>query len=231
MIPLVVIPARGGSKGVPGKNIKELSGKPLIQYTIEAAREVFPDNIICVSTDNNAIKQKVESLGLSVPFLRPPQLATDSAGTYEVLLHAVDFYERSGYAPDTIILLQVTSPFRTGSHIREALTLFDKQTQMVVSVRETKTNPYFSLFEEDSNGWLVKSKKGIYATRQSCPKVWEYNGGIYIIDLNTLKLKPLSEFNHVRKYIMDELSSHDIDTMLDWEIAEMISGKLKSAIK
>jgi len=127
MNPLVVIPARGGSKGVPGKNIKLLNGKPLINYTIEAAQKVFDDAIICVTTDSQEIKQVVENTtGLKVPFLRPDNLATDNAGTYEVLLHAVDFYERQGYVADTLILLQPTSPFRTDKHIEEAIALFSE---------------------------------------------------------------------------------------------------------
>lgn len=228
MRPLVVIPARGGSKGVPGKNIKLLAGKPLIQYTLEEARKVFPDEVICVSTDDLQIKKVVESLGLSVPFLRPAELATDSAGTYEVLLHAVSYFESSGYVPDILILLQVTTPFRTSLHIKDAIKLFDKNTEMVVSVKETGSNPYLVLFEENELGWLERSKKGLFNSRHKCPKVWEYNGGIYVIDINALKSKPLYEFTRIRKYVMDEWSSHDIDTPLDWELAEVLALKKHS---
>ena len=118
MKPLIVIPARGGSKGVPRKNIKVLGDKPLIQYTIDAAKGVFDDEFICVSTDDFEIKSVVEQLGLKVPFLRPNELASDTAGTYEVLLHAISYYESKGYFPDTLILLQPTSPFRTSAHIK-----------------------------------------------------------------------------------------------------------------
>jgi CMP-N,N'-diacetyllegionaminic acid synthase len=223
MRPLVVIPARGGSKGIPGKNIKPLAGKPLIYYTIEAAREVFPDELIIISTDNDVIKACVELTGLKVPFLRPPELATDTAGTYEVLLHAVKFVELRGYFPDALMLLQPTSPFRNSSHIREAMKLYDETIEMVVSVKETKSNPYYILFEENEDGWLVKSKKGDFSTRQFCPKVWEYNGGIYIINIGSLKEKPINEFTKIRKFVMDEWSSHDIDTILDWEVAEVMA--------
>jgi len=222
---LVVIPARGGSKGVPGKNIKPLAGKPLIYYTIEAAREVFSDDQIIVSTDDDAIKQCVEKTGLKVPFIRPAELATDTAGTYEVLLHAVKYVESLGQLPDTLVLLQPTTPFRNSSHIREAMSLYDEATEMVVSVKETRSNPYFVLFEENDEGWLEKSKKGNFQNRQLCPKVWEYNGGVYIIKIKTLKEKSLRDFTKVRKYVMDELSSHDIDTIIDWEIAELIEAK------
>lgn len=225
MKPLVVIPARGGSKGVPGKNWKELNGKPLINYTIEAAREVFDDNCICVSTDSEEIKEVAESTGLNVPFLRPEYLATDKAGTYEVLLHAVEYYEKEGYAADTLILLQPTSPFRKPEHIKQALALYKNAYDMVVSVKETKANPYYILFEENKEGWLEKSKESNTTRRQDCPKVWEYNGAIYIININELKNKPLSRFKKIKKYEMDEYASHDIDTMLDWYIAEMLLDK------
>lgn len=222
MKPLVVIPARGGSKGVPRKNIKILGGKPLIQYTIEAARKVFADKVICVSTDDNEIKSVVEGLELKVPFLRPPELSTDQAGTYEVLLHAIDSYEKTGYYPDTLILLQATSPFRTGQHIKEALELFDNNCEMVVSVKETKANPYSVLREENSDGWLEKSKPGNFTRRQDVPKVWELNGAIYIIQINTIKETHLNKLTRIKKYVMDEIVSHDIDTGFDWIIAETI---------
>ena len=226
MKPLVVIPARGGSKGVPRKNIKPLNGKPLIQYTIEAAREVFSDNIICISTDDQEIKQAVENMGLEVPFLRPSTLATDTSGTHEVLLHAIDFYEKSGYFPDTLVLLQPTSPFRTGKHIKEALALFDDTCDMVVSVKETQSNPYYVLREENEEGWLVKSKQGNFTRRQDCPLVYELNGAIYVCRVDLVKIKQISEFDKVRKYVMDNLNSHDIDTTMDWELAEIIVSKL-----
>lgn len=222
MKPLVVIPARGGSKGVPRKNIKLLHGKPLIQYTIEAARGVFSDSQICVSTDDEEIKTVVERFGLDVPFLRPSHLASDIAGTYEVLLHAIEFYENKGYRPDTLILLQPTSPFRTSQHIKEALAQYDSTCEMVVSVKETKSNPYYILREESEEGWLVKSKEGNFTRRQDCPKVYELNGAVYIIEVETLKLKPLHEFKRIRKYEMDEMSSHDIDSMMDWKFAEIL---------
>lgn len=225
MKPLVVIPARGGSKGVPRKNIKLLGEKPLIQWTIDEARKVFSDEVICVSTDDKEIKEVVEKSGLKVPFLRPAELATDTAGTYEVLIHAIGFYEEKGYFPDVLLLLQPTSPFRTTEHIEEAMLLFSQDIEMLVSVKETKANPYYVLREEDENGFLVKSKEFSATRRQDVPKVWELNGAIYIIDVKTLKEKHLSSFKKVKKYVMDEISSYDIDTMLDWKLAEMISRK------
>lgn len=226
MKPLVIIPARGGSKGIPGKNIKDLNGKPLIQYTLDAARGVFQDKEICVSTDSTEIKTVVEKTGLAVPFLRPEDLATDVASTYDVLVHALSYYEKNNYFPDIVVFLQVTSPFRTDEHIREALALYDSGYDMLVSVKETKSNPYYVLFEENEEGWLRKSKKGNFTRRQDCPKVWEYNGAIYLINPNSLKKSNHLDFRKVVKYEMDEFSSHDIDTEFDWKMAEFMMSNI-----
>ncbi|MFB0925316.1 MAG: acylneuraminate cytidylyltransferase family protein [Vicingaceae bacterium] len=223
MIPLVVIPARGGSKGVPGKNIKLLNKKPLIHYTIEAARKVFVDRYIYVSTDSTEIKSITEQTGLTVPFLRPEHLATDTANTRDVLLHALEqFTLKNKKKPDVIILLQPTSPFRSATHISEALALYNANLDMVVSVKETNANPYYVLFEEDDDEYLKKSKQSRALRRQDVPKVWELNGAVYIINPKSIQKKPISEFESVVKYEMDDWSSHDIDTKLDWKIAEVI---------
>lgn len=227
MKPLVIIPARGGSKGLPGKNIKPLAGKPLILYTVEAARAVFPDEVICVSTDDEQIRKVVEQAGLGVPFLRPAHLATDEAGTHEVLLHAKEYYEQKGYQADTIILLQPTSPLRNENHIREALSLFDESCDMVVSVKESKANPYFTLREENEEGWLVKSKEANFTRRQDCPKVYELNGAIYIIHTQALKLDRISMLRRVKKYEMETIASVDIDSAFDLDFATFILNQEK----
>lgn len=222
---LIIIPARGGSKGVPRKNIKLLNGVPLIHYTIKVAQQLFDNSIICVSTDDEEIKQIAEKTGIKIPFLRPKKLATDTSGSYEVLLHAIDFYDKTGYKADTLILLQPTSPFRTSLQIKEAIKLYSDKIDMVVSVKDTKSNPYYNLFEEDANGFLKKSKDSNFIRRQDCPRVWEYNGAIYIINIASLNKQPLSAFEKIVKYEMDEISSHDIDTMFDWKMAELMVKK------
>jgi CMP-N,N'-diacetyllegionaminic acid synthase len=222
MKPLIIIPARGGSKGVPRKNIKLLNGKPLIHYTIEAAQNIFSNDIICVSTDDEEIKEVTEQTGLIVPFLRPAELATDQAGTREVLLHAISFYEANEYFADTIILLQPTSPFRTSSQIKEAIKLYSDECDMVVSVKETKSNPYYLLYEENEFGYLKKSKESAFTRRQDCPKVWEFNGAIYIINIESIKESPISDFKKTMKYEMDDKSSLDIDNDFDWKLAETL---------
>ena len=220
---LVIIPARGGSKGIPRKNIKPLDGKPLIYYTIDCARSICPDEDICVSTNDDEIISVVEQYGLSVPFVRPDELATDTAGTYEVLLHALDYYEKRGRRYDVVVLLQNTSPFRKAEQVKEAMALYNNNVDMVVSVKECMANPYYCVFEEDSNGFLQICKgDGNIFRRQDSPKVYEYNGAIYVINAQTLKTTHLHKMQKRIKYVMDERSSFDLDTMWDWQMAEMI---------
>lgn len=221
---LIVIPARGGSKGIPHKNIKELCGKPLICYSIDVARKFTSDNNICVTTDDNQIIKVVEDYGLKVPFIRPDYLATDNVGSSEVIKHALQFYEERGCRYDAIVLLQPTSPFRKVIFLEEAVSLYDKSLDMVVSVMEASSNPYYNCFEEDKCGFLTMSKKMHVnlVRRQDAPKAWEYNGSIYVINPESLKNKGMSGFVKKRKYIMDRFYSIDLDTLFDWKVAEMI---------
>lgn len=220
---LVIIPARGGSKGIPHKNIKPLNGKPLIHYTIDEARQIVGDEDICISTDDPEIIKCVEDYGLKVPFVRPEELATDTAGTYEVLLHALSFYERQGRHYDVVLLLQNTSPFRKAEQIKEALALYNDNVDMVVSVKECAANPYYCVFEEDNNGYLHVCKgEGNIFRRQDAPKVYEYNGAIYIMNAEKLKTTHMHKMQKRVKYVMDDLSSFDLDTMWDWQMAETI---------
>ena len=222
MTQLVVIPARAGSKGIPGKNSKLLAGKPLIQYTIEAALEVFDSNQICVSTDSLEIKNLAEKLGLEVPFKRPPELASDYASTRDVLLHAMEFYGNRGTQIDQIVLLQPTSPFRTGRHIEDALHLYSEDPDMVASVQKTKSNPYYVLKEENSQGYLEPLKNADFTRRQDCPDVYEFNGAIYLINPKALIKNELSDFVKIKKFLMTSRASIDLDDPIDWIIAETL---------
>ena len=226
MKPLIIIPARGGSKGIPHKNIKPLAGKPLIYYTLDVALQIVPKEDICVSTDDQNIIKCVEDYGLKVPFVRPSELATDSSGTYEVLLHALNFYEELGKYYDCIVLLQATSPFRNIEHVNEALSLYSHDLDMVVSVKESGTNPYYNCFEEDNNGFLKKTLDcDNYTRRQDVPVTYEYNGAIYIINIESLKATHMGKFTRRVKYLMDDIHSVDIDNMTDWRYAEFLIEK------
>ena len=220
---LYVIPARGGSKGIPHKNIKSLAGKPLIGYSIDVARQLAADDDICLTTDDPDIAATAESMGLNVPFLRPASLATDTCGTYEVLIHALDFYRDRGIDYDTLVLLQPTSPMRTADDVRTALALYSPDIDMVVTVKEAASNPYYNCYETDNDGFLHISKgDGGYTRRQDAPKVWEYNGAVYVINVESLRRMPLSAFTRRRMSVMPAERSVDLDTPIDWLIAEKL---------
>ena len=224
---LIVIPARGGSKGIPGKNIKPLAGKPLLHYAIDTARQLVPEQMICLSTDDEAIAASAEGYGLQVPFRRPPELATDTAGTYEVLLHALQHYEQAGLKIERVVLLQVTSPFRKAAHVKDALEKYTPEVDMVVSVFETDANPYFVLMEEDGQGYLRKSKiLGAVVRRQDAPRVWQLNGAVYVINAHSLKkFKLFADFPRIVKSEMDALHSQDLDNTTDWLYCEFLLEK------
>ena len=220
---LFVIPARGGSKGIPGKNIKLLSGKPLIGYSIDMARNFAKDEHICVSTDSQEIKNVVEGYGLQVPFMRPCELATDTASTYDVLLHAIHFYEDRNIFHDWIVLLQPTSPFRRKEDIDAMLSLAVKGVDMVVSVKRSSITPYYNCYQE-KNGYLYKfMDKGYLPGRQSAvDRFYQKNGSVYIISVSSLKKMPMNDFTKVKFFEMPAVFSVDIDEPLDWLFAETI---------
>lgn len=224
---LFLIPARGGSKGLPRKNILPLAGKPMIKYSIDAALAVMTSgDELCISTDNLEIKRVAEECGVEVPFLRPRQLATDEASSEDVIKHTLMWYKGQGRAFDVVVLLQVTSPLRTAKHINEALALFNQNLDLVTSVKESHANPYFVLHEENKKGYLEKSKKGVYSRRQDCPPVYELNGAIYIINVKSLNRKKLSDFTKIKKYTMSKEYSVDIDDKIDFIIAEYLLNNM-----
>lgn len=217
---LFVITARGGSKGLPGKNIKELCGKPLIAYSIDVARIFVDDEHICVSTDSEEIKQVVENYGLQVPFLRPDYLATDNASSNDVLIHAVNFFKGLGRHYKKLVLLQPTSPLRTAEDVENALKLYREDIDMVVSVNESHAPSV--LCNEDENGFLqlIYNKKA--ARRQEISKMYELNGAIYVINIISLLEKGIGEFTKRLKYVMSKENSVDIDDIIDFKLAESI---------
>lgn len=217
---LVVIPARGGSKGLPGKNIKMLCGKPLISYSIDVARAITSDENICVSTDDQKIINTVENYGLKVPFVRPAEFATDTATTNDVLLHALDFYDKQGKHFSKLLLLQPTSPLREVCEVKEAIELYRDDLDMVVSV--TKSHAPAILCNDNEQGFLELVYNKNAAGRQSLPTFYEFNGAIYVINTKSLREKGLSRFTKRLKYVMPKESSVDIDDIWDFMLIESI---------
>ncbi len=220
---LFIIPARGGSKGLPRKNILPLLGKPLILYTIDAALGITDKTNICVSTDDTEIINIVESYGISVPFIRPKELASDTSGSWDVIKHAIDYYQNVLHRKySRICLLQPTSPLRTSSHIKEAFKLWQDDIDLIVSVKESEVNPYYNLFDETEDGYLKKAFDSDFTRRQDAPKVWEFNGAIYLTKTETLKLTDFANMKKKVKFLMSKETSVDIDNILDFKLVEIL---------
>jgi N-acylneuraminate cytidylyltransferase len=227
---LAVIPARGGSKGLPGKNIKPLQKKPLIGWSIESAKQSKLIHKTIVSSDDNDIIRIAKEFGAETPFVRPDELASDTSSTKDVLKHALNYFNSLGEHYDYLVLLQPTTPFRKVGDIDNMITLAkESNADMVVSVKETTSNPYYVLFEEDDNGCLQKSKPSNFTRRQDCPTVYEYNGSVYVIKVSSLLENDSLSFNKTIKYKMDEFHSVDIDNQFDFDFAEfMLTRKYKA---
>lgn len=226
--PLYIIPARGGSKSIPHKNIKPLAGRPLIAYSIDVARELCPEqDRIILSTDDPTIADTARSLGLKVDYMRPADLATDSSGSREVMLDAMDWADARGIVYDCIVLLQPTSPLRTADDVRAALELYTSQLDMVVSVEPAACNPYYNCFETDADGFLHISKgDGLLTRRQDAPPAWTYNGAVYVINPQSLRAMPMGSFGRRVPSPMPAERSIDLDTPRDWAVAEAIMSTL-----
>lgn len=218
---LYLIPARKGSKGLPGKNIKTLIDKPLIIYTVEFALKNKKDSDeLCISTNDEKVLEIMTDLGIHVPFIRPEELATDTANSYDVIIHALKYYESLNKFFDVVLLLQPTSPIRNQEDFDNLIKCYSESLDMVVSVKKVKDNPYFNLFEENNLGFLEKCMNVNFQRRQDVPAVYAFNGSMYLMNVNSLKKKSIINFEKIIKVIMPDERSVDIDTIQDWEIAE-----------
>lgn len=227
MNPLYIIPARGGSKGIPRKNIKLLAGRPLIAYAIDAARAAGADDRhIILSTDDAEIADVARGLGLPVPYMRPAALATDTAGSREVIIDAMDWADRQGIDYDCVVLLQPTSPLRTAADVVGACSLYTPGIDMVVSVKEAASNPYYNCFEPAADGFLHISKGGgLITRRQDAPPAYEYNGAVYVINPDSVRRQPLGAFGRRVPYLMPAERSADLDTPADWLVVEALMAQ------
>ena len=223
---LGLIPARGGSKGVPGKNIKKLCGKPLIEYSIEAALKSDRLSEVVVSTDDEEIAKVSRNAGASVPFPRPEPLARDSSPTIDAVLHAVKNLAALGSTYDAVCLLQPTNPLISSAIIDKSISKFEKTTtDSMISVREIphNFNPFWA-FVEDSNDCLVSAtgSKNFPSRRQDLQKAYHRDGVIYLVRTEII-IKQKSLYGNSIGYINLSNETHvNIDTMKDWENAEKV---------
>jgi len=221
---LGIIPARGGSKGIPGKNIKLLADKPLLAYTIEAARQAGICSRLILTTDSEAIANVGREWGIEVPFIRPPELARDDTAMLPVLQHAVTEMRARGFSPDAIVILQPTAPFRRGDDLKAAFGLLNSNPSIdsVVSVEPVPEHysPYFVMkIEEDR--LLPFIEGGLKITRrQDAPKAYSRSGDFYFIRIGTLMDGNSVYGQNCRPYIVTHSNRVNLDTLEDWKEAE-----------
>ena len=220
---LAIIPARGGSKGVSGKNSKLLGDKPLIGYTIEQAILSNSFSKIIVSTDDESIARIAVDFGAEVPFIRPSELATDTVSSIAVVQHAIDFLEAENEFFDAICLLQPTSPFREKGFISKAITTFlTANSDALVSVLSVphEYNPHW-VFESDENKMLqiATGEKEIIKRRQDLPKAFIRDGAVYLSKVTVIKQGTF--YGEKLSYLESNPDFYvNIDTMEDWIKAE-----------
>lgn len=222
---LGLIPARGGSKGIPRKNIKSLGGKPLLQYTIEAAKRSNLLSRIILSSDDEEIISTAKKLGLEVPFQRPEELANDSSSSLAVIQHALEHFSEIGERFDAVCLLQPTSPFRREGLIDEAIEKFIKGGyDSLVSVREVPAefNPHWIFEERNGSLEIATGETEIISRRQDLPRAYHRDGAIYLtkkevlLEQNSLYGKKIGFIDTTEDLYVN------IDTPRDWEKAERL---------
>lgn len=227
MKPICLIPARGGSKGIPKKNTRLLAKKPLIAHTIGSClkSKLFSD--VVVSTDDPEIARISKKYGARVPFMRPKELATDNASMDGVVAHAINTLHSFGYEFDVLVLRDCTVPFIRISDIRRAINLLKRaKCDVVCGVYRQHLNPYFNMMEIGSNGYLTLSKKlsGVIKIRQNAPVVYQLNGLLVINTKQFIKYKKI----YMPKKIPYEIPPETglmIDTEFEFQIADCIARK------
>ena len=222
---IATVCARGGSQGLPGKNIRLLLGKPLIAYTIEQALAHPLIDRVFVSTDSPQIASVARDVGADVPFLRPEVMATNTAPKMPVIEHLVDWVVNYVGPIQRIVDLDPTSPLRYPSDITACLELLDSDTDVVITGCQATKNPYFNMVEPTSNGsvHLVKTTPGGVSARQAAPPVYSMNASIYCWHFHSLT-KGLWN-GRTRLHVMPRERSIDIDEPIDFRLVELLMAE------
>lgn len=225
---LALIPARAGSKRIVNKNIKSFAGKPLIAWTIEAAKACKEITDIIVSTDGEDIAAIARQYGAETPFIRPDILSSDTASSIDVVLHALNFLSEMGRDYDLLLLLQPTSPLRSASDISAAIELFQlKDAQGVISVCECEHSPLWANILPTSQTLDNFIATEISELRsQDLPVYYRFNGAIYLFDVQQLRLRMSFFYSpSVFAHVMRKEDSIDIDTEIDFQFGEFLAAK------
>lgn len=219
-----VITARGGSKGLPGKNIRPLGGRPLLAWTVDAACSSGVIDALVLSTDSDEIAAVAKELGVDVPFLRPDDLATDAAGSAAVVLHALDWLrENRGWLPDWVWLLQPTSPLRTAEHLRTAWRIGSMpDVDSVLGVVRPKHHPSWCMTEGEDGALRPLFATDSALRRQDLFDVWAPNGAVYLTRVVSFRQELRFSAGRCLPLPMEPWESLDIDTPHDWAVAEAL---------
>ena len=223
MSALALILARGGSKGIPAKNIRPLGGRPLIVWSIDVALKCPSITAVVVSTDSPEIAEVARAAGARVPFLRPAELATDTALQIDAMQHAVAHLEAQGEQYPVIVLLQPTSPFRTVEEVEGAIALLARTgADSVIAVAEVTSQHPMIMYRMDPAQRLsaLLSSDGAGVLRQDFPKVYLRTGAVYATRRDVLMQQRSLYGQDSRGYVMPEHRSVNIDGPMDWELAE-----------
>ena len=224
---LIIIPARSGSKRLPGKNIMKLAGKPLVQWTIDVAQKLPYENTIIVSTDSEEIAEVARECGVEVPWLRPSELSQDSSTTAAVAIHALDWFEKNVSNIDGVLLLQPTTPFRKVERIVEGIEKFKSSgMKPVVAVSPVSQHPSWMFKLEDEN--LVSFLKGhnSYERSQELETLYVVNGSFYLISPNDLREQETFFAKLMMPLVIESATECiDIDSKEDFDLAEYYATK------
>ena len=218
---LAIIPARGGSTGLPNKNILDFCGKPMIYYTIAEAQKSSVCDRIVVSTDSEAIAAVSRECGAEVPYLRPPELATADANIVDTVLHMLDYLrDEDGYEPDMFFLLQPTSPLREASDITQSLGLFEKErSSVLISVCPT----LFQVFYIQEGKLAYTQPQDELINRQERAATYKQDGSmIYLYDTNYFRQNPNFAPEGATAYVVPKWKAVDVDDKEDFELAEVL---------
>lgn len=222
---LALICARGGSKGLPGKNVRPLAGKPMVAWSVEAALGSALIARTVVSTDDPAIAEAARAAGAEVPFLRPPELATDGAGLMDVIFHALDTLNET---PSHVVLLQATSPLRTSGDIDSCVRLcLERGADAAATICEADKSPYWMFhLNDDGSIRLVIPRDEVGSRRQDLPPAWVPNGAVYVARTEWLRREGTFWRQGITLgHVMPRERSVDIDSLLDFRIAEMLMAE------
>lgn len=223
---LGLIPARGGSKSIPNKNIKIFNGQPLINYAIKNSLESKYITHTVVTTDSHEIAEIARESGALVPFIRPKKLARDTSLDLPVMEHAINWYKEQGQSFDYMVFLRPTNPFRVATDIDKAIEMIiGSKFDSIRGVSEVGYSPFW--MKKILRNELIDFIDSPYSEsrRQDLPKVFQANGTVEVINITTITKKSSRFGDYIAPYMMDEISRVDIDTELDFEIAEYLYKK------